>query len=328
MVWRSADWRHALALLLLIAAGGAIFALVSDSNESSDGTASSTDAATRGPSGASPESADPLVIDSPLPDERVPVAGGVAVLWVSGRGAAGQEVVVDTKACGSGCGERVAIDSRGEWKTRLVVPAKDRGSLTVRAAYADRPDGSTHVELVLGSARAENPSDTERRSLTMIGDSLAVGMEAPLAAQLKGWDVSVSGRIGRGLAEGLTVVDEQAGDQDSASSILAVSLFTNDSPGDVAALRSGVERVLDQVGPDGCVVWGAVVAPPIGGVSFAAANRELRRLAARHQNLRVVAWDRLVAREPELLEPDDTHPTYQGYTRLAELYARAARSCG
>lgn len=210
-----------------------------------------------------------------------------------------------------------------------MLPAKRGMTMTVRAAYADEPgrNPSASVKLKLGSGGASPPSETSRRSLVMVGDSLAVGMRSPLRAQLRGWKVSVNGRIGRGLAEGLKIIN-QRNLPESGSSVLAVSLFTNDSPRDIAALRAGVNSALQLVGAQGCVIWGAIVAPPIGGVSYAAANRELRRQAAEHENLRIIAWDRLAAREPSLLEPDDTHPTFDGYARLAKLYAAAARSCG
>lgn len=339
MVWLSVDARRVPTLRAVALACGCIVALglsgcgrkdAASGAEKRDAIGSSAvTGAVSAATGASRTADGRLTIDSPSAGERVVVAGGVAVFWVSGRGAGGREVLVSAEGCGRDCEQKVTLQSDGQWKLRLVVPARRGGALIVRAAYADESSRGSRssVKLKLGSGSSTTPSETSRRSLVMVGDSLAVGMEGPLTAQLRGWDVVVNGGIGRGLAEGLRIINQEDL-PDAGSSALAVSLFTNDSPSNISALRAGVNSALQRVGARGCVIWGAIGAPPIGGVSYAAANRELRRLATDHENLRIVAWDRLTAREPSLLEPDDTHPTYNGYARLSKLYAAAARSCG
>ena len=76
----------------------------------------------------------------------------------------------------------------------------------------------------------------------MIGDSLALGTAAPLAADLPDWDVKADARVGRPLAEGMDILagatlPSEAG---GARTLLAFSLYTNDAPIDIGQLEAAV----------------------------------------------------------------------------------------
>src|SRR6185312_11690243 len=117
------------------------------------------------------------------------------------------------------------------------------------------------------------------RRLVLVGDSLAVGIQNQLAADLSGWSVSANARTGRPLAAGMRIIDRTAF---SAPAVLAVSLFTNDSPRNVDALEAAVRDSVARVGPEGCAVWATIVRPKVGGVSYGAANARLQALAAQY----------------------------------------------
>jgi hypothetical protein len=156
----------------------------------------------------------------------------------------------------------------------------------------------------------------------MVGDSLAEGTEPHMAGLLAGWKVTTNARRGRPLAEGMRIVESQTL---GADAVLAVSLFTNDDPGNVAALRTAVRRSTHKAG---CAVWATIVRPPVGGRSYAAANRALEELDAElGARLVVVPWAATVARHPDYLAADGVHATPAGYRARATLYANAARSC-
>jgi hypothetical protein len=170
------------------------------------------------------------------------------------------------------------------------------------------------------------PSGAGRGTLVLIGDSLAVGIRSLLPGLLPGWKVSVDGRVSRPLAEGMSVLGDTPVPADG-STVLAVSLFTNDDPTRTSQLQSAVSRTLSRVGPDGCVVWATIARPPLNGVSYDAANSLLRRMARGDSRLKLVPWAERTAAQPSLLGPDGVHPTATGYRLRAELYAQAARSC-
>lgn len=328
MVWRFASGRRLtlLAGVLCFAAAPAVWGCGS-AGKTADAIAPPPSVSERTEGVSVKAGRVRLSIDSPKQGERQKVAGGVAVIFLNGRGAPGGQVRLGAQGCSRGCEQVVSASADGRWEGRLIVPAKGRGAVTIRATYGDG-SGGTKVKLGLGG-RWQTPraGSTRRRQFVMIGDSLAAGMESALPAALESWKVTVDGRIGRPLAEGMSILRD-TNLPDAGSSVLAISLFTNDTPTNIAGLRAGVLAALNRVGARGCVVWATIVAPPIDGVSYDAANNELRRLAGRLENLRIVRWDSLARRNPQLLEPDETHPTAEGYARLAALYARAARSCG
>jgi cell division septation protein DedD len=173
------------------------------------------------------------------------------------------------------------------------------------------------------------PSPTPGRgsgTLVMIGDSLAVGVRPLLPGLLPGWQVSVNGRVSRPLAEGMTILSGTSIPSDG-STVLAVSLFTNDDPTHTSQLQSAVRQALARVGPNGCVVWATIARPPVNGVSYDAANSLLARLARSDSRLQIVPWAEQTAARPSLLGPDGVHPTPAGYQLRARLYAEAAQSC-
>jgi hypothetical protein len=108
---------------------------------------------------------------------------------------------------------------------------------------------------------------------------------------------------------------------------LAFSLFTNDDPRHVDALEAAVRASLDRLGGRDCALWATIVRPKLGGVSYDAANRRLKQLAAEDDRVRVVNWAAAVKRHRSWLTSDHVHPTPAGYAERAKLYARAATTC-
>jgi hypothetical protein len=156
--------------------------------------------------------------------------------------------------------------------------------------------------------------------LLMVGDSLAVGTQSLLPAQLPGWSIATDARTNRTLAEGMARWRIEKGN----ALVNAFSLFTNDSPTNVGALEAAVRETAGA----GCAVWATISRPAQGGVSYARANATLERLAAELPGrVIVVPWATAVADHPEWLVSDKVHATPAGYRARAELYAQAAQSC-
>ena len=158
-----------------------------------------------------------------------------------------------------------------------------------------------------------------RRTMTVIGDSLAVGMKPYLGAALPGWTVTVDGRVGRPLAEGMGIV-RSTGLPASSSSVLAMSLFTNDDPRGTSQLSAAVDETLAKVGSSGCVIWATIARDPVGGVSYAAANALLARKAATNPRLRLVDWAAYVDVHPGTLSAGNVHPGPAGYQEIGRAH--------
>lgn len=161
--------------------------------------------------------------------------------------------------------------------------------------------------------------------LTMIGDSLAVGTKPYLEGLLPGWTVTTDARTGRPLAEGLARL--RATSLGAGPHVLAFSLFTNDGPRSVTVLDAAVRETARRAGTGGCAIWATIVAPPVGGVDYAAANTRLRRLGSELSSVRIVDWADAVRQHPEWMAPDGVHATPDGYRNRARLYAEEAQAC-
>jgi lysophospholipase L1-like esterase len=160
----------------------------------------------------------------------------------------------------------------------------------------------------------------------LIGDSLAVGIQGLLPSLLPGWSVTSDALTSRPLAAGMQLAERA--DLTSRPTVLALSLFTNDDPRATAALAAAVQRSVALVGRHGCAVWATIVRPPYQGVSYAAANATLRRLAAQYGGaVLLVPWAEEVARHPGWVAPDGVHGTPAGYQARAQMYAQAALAC-
>lgn len=270
---------------------------------------------------------------------------------VHGRARAGSTVFLSAGCRPEPCAARARAGADGRWAATLALTVSRAGGFVTIDASAQRGVVATGsavatVELA-GPARprarrpaARGGSSTESeggggttqaparrilpRDVLVIGDSLAVGFEQPLKAALPGWRVRLDGRIGRPLAEGMGILAREP----SPPAILALSLFTNDGPRNTAALEAAVRSTATR--PGGCAVWATVVRPPLGGVSYDAANALLRGLASDPElalGLQLVDWAAEVGQAPSLLAGDGVHPTPAGHRVLGRLYAEAIAAC-
>jgi hypothetical protein len=182
--------------------------------------------------------------------------------------------------------------------------------------------------LLLPSPGPLVPSRSGKSSVLVIGDSLTAGITKLLPPLLPGWRVGINGYGGRSLEEGLRILARYQLPSDG-SVILAMPLFTNDSPTKVRLLRSAVQESLRRVGPNGCVVWATVHRPPVKGHSYNRANRLLRTITDRR--FRLVDWDRRLAEHPVRTDRTGVHPLRRhggpGWHLRARMVAAAVRSC-
>ena len=227
---------------------------------------------------------------------------------------------------------RKSTAKRGRTSSRS---RKRRGSRTGGATAPSNREGTEGVPVPpppatipapsAGGSPTQSPvtpggSSGAASSVLVVGDSLAVGTQALLAARLPGWSVATDARKNRPLAEGMARWRHEKGN----AVVNAFSLFTNDSPSNVAALESAVR----ETAAEGCAVWATIARPPQAGVSYAKANATLERLAAEMPGrVVVVPWAAAVADHPEWLIADKVHGTSAGYQARAQMYAQAAQSC-
>ena len=160
--------------------------------------------------------------------------------------------------------------------------------------------------------------------VVVVGDSLAVGTQPFLGDLLPDSDLTWDARSGRTTPEGMRALRTIL--RTVTPTTVVVSLGTNDGS-DPARFADRLRRTLAAIPPTSCVVWASIIRPPRKG-AYLGLNRVLRSAAQRDARLRIVNWDRAVARGSVAL-PDGLHPDRTGYRYRSHLIATAVhRGCG
>jgi len=174
-------------------------------------------------------------------------------------------------------------------------------------------------------AAAGGTRDGARAAVLDLGDSLSVGTAPYLQARLRGHRIARIHDVGLHASDAAAIVGSA---RTSLPRVLVVSAGTNDDPRIVSTFQHAVRRVVLAAGRSRCVVWPTIVRPPAVGASYDGLNRALARLAARHPNLVLVPWVRMVERHPSWLAPDGVHVSVQGYrARAAAIAGAIERRC-
>jgi len=158
-------------------------------------------------------------------------------------------------------------------------------------------------------------------ALTLVGDSLNVGIEPYLRQALPDSRIEAFDLVGRGTPDGIDALRRLRG---TLAPVLVVSLGTNDPEGTEPRFRVLVDEALELAGDDTCVVWATIVRD---GAARTGLNEVLVAAQGRHPNLRLVEWAAMVEDDPGLLASDLVHGTPEGYARRASATARVVRAC-
>jgi len=149
--------------------------------------------------------------------------------------------------------------------------------------------------------------------ITAIGDSLMVGATPHLEELLPG--ISIDGRVGRPLPEGMSILDELAA-QGAVRDFVVLGLATN-----AGVVVEQFDEIVSEIGSDRVLVlvnaWGDRSWIPGGNEQVAAA-------AAKYPGQIVIAdWYSLIAEHPEYIGPDGIHANEAGKVAYAQLVTDA-----
>ncbi|KAA0268559.1 MAG: hypothetical protein EDQ89_11250 [Acidobacteria bacterium] len=157
----------------------------------------------------------------------------------------------------------------------------------------------------------------------VVGDSLEVGTSPYLDDHLPGVPLTVNAEGGY---NSIQIFDLFQDSYDPAQSVIVFDAGTNDNPAYPEILASNLDKVAGIVG-DRCLVVPTIHAPPVNGIDTTGKNRVVRSFAASHPSTEVPDWARAAAAHPELMQPDDLHPTPEGADYRAQLIARGVKAC-
>lgn len=174
--------------------------------------------------------------------------------------------------------------------------------------------------VVVRNPLSPSPAVT-RGTVTLVGDSLNVGIEPYVPDALPGWKIVTNDQVGRVTPQG---IDELEAGRPALSNYVVVSLGTNDPPAAVTAFRRDVRRFLELVGPNRCVAWATIWRDGKPNEEF---NGVLRDAARANRRVRLIEWAEMVERSPDLLAADGLHGSEDGYRERAREVAAAVKSC-
>jgi hypothetical protein len=164
---------------------------------------------------------------------------------------------------------------------------------------------SPQAVLSLAKPVGEGPLDGPVRA---VGDSVLMGAKRCL----KGTDVKVDVEENRTMADGASLIEQQARAGTLPPRVL-VALGTNGPSGSKA-----LDRIMRAAGPDRAVYWVTVELPATPQYAYEERmNQRLRAMPGRWPNAHVVDWNASVL--PEGLYPDGIHLNPQGCQAYANL---------
>jgi hypothetical protein len=175
--------------------------------------------------------------------------------------------------------------------------------------------------LVVRHGSDESRASAAPGAVTLVGDSLNVGVEPYLGSALRGWRIDAHDLVGRPTTAGVAELRSLGR---SLAPVVVVSLGTNDSDGSEQEFRTLVDQAIAVVGPDRCLVWATIVRD---GKERSGFDRVLQDASDAHPNVHLVDWAAIVADDESLLAPDRVHGTPDGYHRRAQAIAEAVRAC-
>jgi lysophospholipase L1-like esterase len=161
----------------------------------------------------------------------------------------------------------------------------------------------------------------QRGAVSLVGDSLNVGVEPYLEEELRGWQISTDDVSGRPTATGIEQLRLQGA---VLGPYVVVSLGTNDPVNGADAFRDAVVEALRVATPQRCVVWATIHRD---GDAYEPFDEILRDASARNPNLRLVEWASMIRAHPDWLAADGVHGTPDGYKARARAIVAAMGTC-
>jgi hypothetical protein len=157
----------------------------------------------------------------------------------------------------------------------------------------------------------------------VVGDSLEELTAPYLRRYLPGVPLTVSA-VGGYNSNQVFDLFEQG--YDPAQSVVVFDGGTNDNPAYPEILAGNLDAVAAAVG-DRCMVVPTIHGLTVNGIGNAGKNRTVEEFAASRPGTQTPDWAAAVALHPELLQPDDLHPTPAGADYRAHLIAQGILAC-
>ncbi|SEP74849.1 3D (Asp-Asp-Asp) domain-containing protein [Lachnospiraceae bacterium NE2001] len=182
-------------------------------------------------------------------------------------------------------------------------------SSTASSSSDDSSDSSS------SSDSSESSSSGGSGSVTLIGDSLAVGATNSFKSLVPG--ATVDAQVGRQESAGLGIVNSMKASGSLGDTVI-IELGTNG-----AFSTTEGQNLIDCIGSDRQIYWVNTYGPSLSW--YEEVNSTISSLAASNSNVSVIDWCSIGQAHPEYFGSDGIHMTNAGYTVFAETMANAVK---
>lgn len=206
--------------------------------------------------------------------------------------------------------------------------AQDEGAADGAAAgqsSAEREAGGT-LASSRGGGLDSSPAPLDGNGgVLVVGDSLEVLTSPYIEEYLskQGIDVTTNAVGGYNSYQIYDLFEES---YDPSQSVIVFDAGTNDNPSYPQILAGNLEKVAERVG-NRCMVVPTIHGLVVGGVGNQGKNSVVADFAASRPGTQTPDWAGAVAEHPELMQPDDLHPTAEGADYRAQLIVEGVQAC-
>jgi hypothetical protein len=157
----------------------------------------------------------------------------------------------------------------------------------------------------------------------VVGDSLQESTGPNLSKYLPGVEVTVNAVGGSNTFEILDLFEES---YDPSYSVVVFDGGTNDNPNYPEILAENLGKVAATVG-NRCMVVPTIHGYTVEGVNNRGKNRVVHEFAASRPGTQTPDWATVANTQPEMMQPDNLHPSEEGADYRAQLIADGIVGC-
>jgi hypothetical protein len=182
--------------------------------------------------------------------------------------------------------------------------------------------------IALATASAEPEAEGDERPLgtagvLVVGDSLEVLTSPYLEQYLQGLELTINVVGGYSSPQIFELFQEA---YDPSQSVIVFDAGTNDNPQYPEILAGNLQSVAEIVGSR-CMVVPTIHGYSVNGYDSTGKNQVVAAFAARRPGTQTPDWAGAVRDHPEMMQPDNLHPTPAGANFRAQLIAEGVRNC-
>jgi hypothetical protein len=157
----------------------------------------------------------------------------------------------------------------------------------------------------------------------VVGDSLEELTSPYLSRYLPGVTLTVNAVGGYNSYQIFDLFQES---YEPSQSVVVFDAGTNDNPAYPEILAGNLQKMAAEIG-DRCVVVPTIHGFIVDGIDNTGKNRVVAQFAASRPGTQVPDWAAVAETQPQLMQPDDLHPTPEGAGYRAQLIAQGVIGC-